>query len=235
MSMHPGGCAATPVPTYVLGGYEAGLAVVGSLGRAGIPVVAVVSSPRETARHSRYTTACVTAPDPADATADYVATLLRLADEHGAGLVVPTTDESLEAVAAHHDALSARHTVACATDGVAQGFLDKRVTSDIAERVGVEAPRTASPSSPGELEVLLERLRFPCLVKPAESYRYNRAFGVKMKRVHTPGRAGHRGLRERRLRPPGGVRPYLSRNAFATFDARDPQPILARVRDRGLD
>ena len=171
---------------YVVGGFEAGLAVVGSLGRAGVPVVSVVSSPRETTRHSRWVTACVTVPDPADRTTDFVAALLRLADEHGPGLLVPTTDEALEAVAAHHDELSARHTVACATEGVAQGFLDKRITSDIAERVGVEAPRTVSPGSYDELETLLDRLKFPCLVKPAESYRYNRAFGIKMKRVHTP-------------------------------------------------
>jgi D-aspartate ligase len=174
------------VPAYVLGGYEAGLAVVGSLGRAGVPVVPVVTSVREMTRHSRWASHTVTVPDPADRTADYVAALLRLADDHGPGLIVPTTDESLEAVAAHHPELSARHTVACATDGVAQGFLDKRITSDIAERVGVEAPRTVSPGSPAELESLVDRLRFPCLVKPAESYRYNRAFGVKMKRVHTP-------------------------------------------------
>ena len=128
----------------------------------------------------------MTVPDPADRTLEYVEALLRLADEYGPGLIVPTTDESLEAVAAHHDVLSARHTVACATDGVAQGFLDKRITSEIADRAGVEAPRTASPTSPEELEALVGRLRFPCLVKPAESYRYNRAFGVKMKRVHTP-------------------------------------------------
>ena len=59
-------------------------------------------------------------------------------------------------------------------------------TTEVADRAGVEAPRTVSPSSYGELESLLEHLRLPCLVKPAESYRYNRAFGVKMKRVHTP-------------------------------------------------
>jgi D-aspartate ligase len=178
--------AFTRVPAYVLGGYEAGLAVVGSLGRAGTPVVSVVSSPRESTRHSRRIAACVTVPDPADETADYIAALMRLADEYGPGLIVPTTDESLEAVAAHHGMLSTRHTVACATEGVAQGFLDKRITSEIADRAGVEAPRTASPTSHDELEALVDLLRFPCLVKPAESYRYNRAFGVKMKRVHTP-------------------------------------------------
>ncbi|MEJ2888108.1 carboxylate--amine ligase [Actinomycetospora aeridis] len=178
--------AAHQVPAYVLGGYESGMAVVGSLGRAGVPVVAVLTSPREITRHSRYVGGSVTVPDPADHTTDYVEALLGLADSHGPGVVVPTTDESLEAVAAHHATLSARHTVACPPDAVAQTFLDKRITSEIADRVGVEAPITAAPASYDELAALAPRLRFPCLVKPAESYRYNRAFGVKMKRVHTP-------------------------------------------------
>lgn len=180
------GGVAGAAPAFVLGGYEAGLAVVGSLGRAGVPVVTVLSSPRETTRHSRYASACVTVPDPADRARDYVDALLRLADTHGPGVVIPTTDEALEAVSSHHDRLAARHVVACPTEAVAQTFLDKRITSEVADRAGVEAPRTVSPSSYGELESLLEHLRLPCLVKPAESYRYNRAFGVKMKRVHTP-------------------------------------------------
>ncbi|MEJ2862278.1 carboxylate--amine ligase [Actinomycetospora flava] len=146
----------------------------------------MLSSPRELTRHSRYVAASVTVPDPADDPTGYVGALLRLADTHGPGVLVPTTDEALEAVSAHHHTLAARHTVACPTEAVAQTFLDKRITSEVADRAGVEAPRTVSPDSYGELESLLERLRLPCLVKPAESYRYNRAFGVKMKRVHTP-------------------------------------------------
>lgn len=175
-----------PLPAFVLGGYEAGLAVVGSLGRAGVPVVTVLSSPRETTRHSRYVAATESVPDPADDPTGYVEALLGLADTHGPGVIVPTTDEALETVSAHHDRLAARHTVACSTEAVAQTFLDKRITSEVADRAGVEAPRTVSPGSYDELESLLDHLRLPCLVKPAESYRYNRAFGVKMKRVHTP-------------------------------------------------
>src|SRR5690349_9765875 len=176
MSLHQMGAAVSTVPAFVLGGYEAGLAVVGSLGRAGVPVVTVLSSRREITRHSRHATGSVAVPDPADDPTGYVAALLRLADTHGSGVIIPTTDESLETVAADHAVLSARHTVACPTEGVAQTFLDKRITSEVADRAGVEAPRTVSPSSSDELEALAERLRFPCLVKPAESFRYNRAF-----------------------------------------------------------
>lgn len=170
-------------PAYVLGGYEAGLAVIRSLGRAGVRVVAVVSSDAERASRSRYAGTTVRSPDPADRRREYVDLLLRLADSHGAGVVVPTTDESLEAVAAHRDELARRHLVACPATAAARLFLDKERTSAVAAEAGVDAPRTAAPATAAELEHLVRDLRYPCLVKPRESYRYNRAFGVKMHRV----------------------------------------------------
>lgn len=173
----------TTPPAFVLGGYEAGLAVVRSLGRAGIPVVSVRSSERETAGYSRSATTTAVAPDPADSPREYAEALLALAERHGPGVVFPTTDEALEAVAAHHDALAERHLLACPPEAVAQGFLDKRYTAEIADREQVDGPRTAVPGSPEELEDLLRELQFPCLAKPRESYRYNRAFGTKMKRA----------------------------------------------------
>lgn len=173
-----------PPTAYVLGGYEAGLAVIRSLGRAGLPVVAVVSADLERAQHSRHARTVVRSPDPADQARDYVDLLLRLAD--GPGVLFPTTDESLEAVAAHREELAARHLVACPSHAAAQLFLDKEGTSDAAAKAGVDAPRTASPAAPAELEALVPELQFPCLVKPRESYRYNRAFGVKMHRVEGP-------------------------------------------------
>jgi len=170
-------------PAYVLGGYEAGLAVIRSLGRAGIPVVSVVSCDLERAQRSRHVGAAVRAPDPADRRREYVDLLLGLANRHGTGLVVPTTDESLDAVAAHRDELARTHLVAAPPAEVASVFLDKELTSAAAVAAGVAAPRTASPDSESELEHLARDLAFPVLVKPRESYRYSRAFGVKMHRV----------------------------------------------------
>ncbi|PVZ07978.1 ATP-grasp domain-containing protein [Actinomycetospora cinnamomea] len=173
----------TPVPAYVLGGHEAGLAVVRSLGRAGIPVVVVTTTPTEHARRSTAVSRTVTAPDPSAHARDYVDVLVRLAATDGPGVVFPTTDEALEAVALYRDDLARHHLVACSADDVARTFLDKSLTSQVAAAAGVDAPGTASPTSEAELDECIRRIGFPCLVKPRESYRYHRAFGVKMKRA----------------------------------------------------
>jgi D-aspartate ligase len=170
-------------PAYVLGAHEAGLAVIRSLARAGITVVAVTTSPNEHGRRSRAVNRAVTAPDPATRAREYVDLLAGLATSHGPGVVFPTTDEALEAVAAHRDELARHHLVACSDDAVAQMFLDKSRTDAVALEVGVDVPATASPTSAEELDDCIARIGFPCLVKPRESFRYHRAFGVKMKRV----------------------------------------------------
>lgn len=163
---------------YVLGGNAAGLAVLRSLGRAGVPVVAVLSGDHDFAQRSRYVTR-LRAPDPADATQAYIDLLGRQAP----GVLVPTTDASLEAVTEHRGVLAARHLVACPPVEIAQLFLDKLHTSEVADRAGVAAPRTAIPATAAELDALARELAYPCLVKPRESFRYSRAFGVKMHRV----------------------------------------------------
>jgi hypothetical protein len=56
------------------------------------------------------------------------------------GILVPTSDASLEAVAEHRGVLAAHHRVACPPAEVAQMFLDKRLTSEVACRAGVAAP-----------------------------------------------------------------------------------------------
>lgn len=165
-------------PAYVLGGGAAGLAVVRSLGRAGVPVVTVLTDDRDFAARSRYATS-LRAPDPADAARAFADLLAR----QPRGVLVPATDASLEAVTEHRDALAARHVVACPPADVAELFLDKLRTSEVAERAGVAAPRTADPATADELDAVAGELTYPCLVKPRESFRYSRAFGVKMHRV----------------------------------------------------
>lgn len=170
-------------PAYVLGGNEAGLAVVRSLGRAGIPVVSVLSSGNEHAGMSRYAGETVPAPDPVEELEAYVACLAELGDSRP-GVIIPTTDESLEAVARHHATVAANHWVASPPFEIAERFLDKRRTAELAAEIDVPAPATRPIDTEADLDGCLDEVGLPCLLKPRESYRYNRAFGVKVARVH---------------------------------------------------
>jgi D-aspartate ligase len=167
-------------PAYVLGGYEAGLAVIRSLGRRGVPTVAVTSSPHEHARRSRYARVSVAAPDPFVSEADYVATIAGLAETIGEGILFPTTDESLAAIASRRDELRARHRLACPSPETIRHVVDKRFTYASASAAGVAVPQSAFPADELELEHVLDEVAFPCLVKPRESHRYQRAFGLKV-------------------------------------------------------
>jgi predicted ATP-grasp superfamily ATP-dependent carboligase len=138
----------------------------------------VLSDDCDFVKRSRYA-AVLRALDPADHIRAYVDLLNR----QPPGVLLPATDASLEAVAEHRDALAARHLVACPPAEVARLFLDKLLTSEVAERADVAAPRTAIPESAEELDALAAELAYPCLVKPRQSFRYTRAFGVKMHRV----------------------------------------------------
>ncbi len=170
------------LPAYVLGGNLAGLTVIRSLGRAGIPVVAVVSSDKDRVHLSRYVSETIHLPDAAEEPEEYVDLLLAMAHK-GSGVLIPTTDQSVGAVAAHRDQLVERFLVACPPYETASRFLDKKLTSDVAQRAGVHAPRTECPRNERELEKLAPHLAFPCLVKPRDSVRYTRAFGVKLHRL----------------------------------------------------
>ncbi len=171
-------------PAYVLGGYEGALAVVRSLGSAGVPVVVVQSSPHEYAWHSRHVHLRVRAPDPERHEEDFVASLVRLGEAVGEGVLIPTTDETVGAVARHASRLAGRYLLAAPSSfEVARRFLDKQLTYEIASRDGVDIPRWTLPQSELDLKRCASEVSFPCVVKPRQSHLFTRAFGVKMTKV----------------------------------------------------
>jgi len=175
----------SPTPVYVLGGYEAGLAVVRSLGQAGVPVVCVWHSELEGARSSRHGRS-VRAPDPWLESESYIQLLLDLEGRFGRGLVVATTDETVITVARAKDRLETRHLVASPSWTVTEHFVDKHRTYELAERLGVPAPRTVLPTSVEEVEQIAPDFPYPCVVKPRLSHLYRDAFGVKMTKAGDP-------------------------------------------------
>jgi predicted ATP-grasp superfamily ATP-dependent carboligase len=69
--------------------------------------------------------------------------------------------------------------VDCADWTVAERFIDKRYTYDVAAEIGLALPRTVVPKDEDEVRALGAEVMFPCLVKPRESHLWAARFGGK--------------------------------------------------------
>src|SRR5579871_5722740 len=130
----------------VLGAGHVGLGLVRSLGRHGIPAVALCerfSLPGV----SRYCRRCLPWPDGDQAW--HADRLLALADsERLAGWTLfPTSDESAAVIARHHAALGERFVLTVPPWEVFRWAYDKRLTYQLAAQLGVDHPATHYPAN----------------------------------------------------------------------------------------
>ncbi len=103
--------------------------------------------------------------------AEQAAMLTRLARSEGAGWVVPTSDTSLQIVCAAYDELSRFCAVGAPHPEIVQRVLDKAITLDAAEKVGIPVPTSIAIERADDLDAALERIRFPIIAKPGDKSR----------------------------------------------------------------
>jgi D-aspartate ligase len=157
-----------------------GLAAIRSLGRAGIPVVAVDHRRSALGFRSRYARA-VPAPDPAVEPEAYVQ---RVAESGEPGVLLPTHDPPLNAVARFRDRLDG-FRFPFPTWDVLERIQDKRSQLDAAVAAGVDVPETRHPRSGAEARAAADELGYPVLVKPADPVGFKRRFERQAFRVET--------------------------------------------------
>jgi D-aspartate ligase len=156
-----------------------GLAAIRSLGRAGIPVLAVDHRPSALGFRSRYARA-VPSPDPVVDPEAFVETVAR----QQPGVLLPTHDPPLNAVARHRERLEGFLFPFPGWD-VLRRIQDKRAQLEIAAEAGVEVPATRHPQSATDARQAADELGYPVLVKPAEPVGFKRRFGRQAFRVET--------------------------------------------------
>jgi len=177
-----------PTPAVVVSGYTMALAVVRALGEAGVPVVLAHYGNRDIAQASRYVLADIRVPDPMVDEAGFVDALVARARELGGSVLIPASDESTVAVSRNRHRLADLYVVACPEWEVTERFIDKTKTYELAEAVGVPAPRTVVPRSEEELREAAAKIGYPVLLKPAESHLFVERFKLKMVRADGPAR-----------------------------------------------
>jgi len=161
-------------------GWVNGLAAIRSLGRAGIPVVAVDHRPSALGFRSRYAQPAHV-PDPAEDEERFARSVAAL----GAPAVVfPTHDPPLNALARNSRYL----------DGflfpfprweVLEPIQDKRHQLEAAVEAAVDVPETRYPASASEARAAAAELGLPVLVKPQHPSGFKRRFEKQAFRCET--------------------------------------------------
>lgn len=167
-------------PVYVLGATTAGLAVMRSLGRRGIPVFALESPPRPPGHYSRYARP-ILLPDFRENEGAWLDRLLLCAD--GADprpVLIPAGDDEVLFVARHRRLLAERFRFNIPNDDALSVACDKALLYRFAAETGVPVPETRFPEGPpDEANPDPGEIGFPCLVKPTRSHLWRRRGGAE--------------------------------------------------------
>jgi D-aspartate ligase len=176
--------SAAAVGAVVLGGDYQGLAIVRSLGRKGFPVCVIDDEP-SVARHSRYASHTARVPRLLDETEVLESVLdvgVRLGLE--GWVLYPTRDEVVAALSHGREELARFFRVPTPPWEAVSWAWDKRLTYELADELGVPAPRTWRIREPAELSSLAPYL--PLVIKPAIKEHFIYATNVKAWRADTP-------------------------------------------------
>lgn len=146
------------------------LAVVRSLGRQGLTVEVGDCNRVNPARYSKYVSAFHLYPDPKKDMAAFELWLLRQVKHTGYEMVFPLNDHTFEACTRLRDELG-HHTILVVNDfETFEMARDKRKTIELAQELGVPAPKTWMPDCDADLDaVMAENPGFPLLLKPSKS------------------------------------------------------------------
>jgi predicted ATP-grasp superfamily ATP-dependent carboligase len=145
------------------------LVAVRSLGRRGLTVGALDTAADAPAFASRWCSRrFVCAPDrSSDAYVAYVDEMIDLA---GAPVVIASHDGTIAQLRRHRARLGRRARLALASDAALEVAVNKPRTFAVAERLGIQVPRTAAAARVADVPSVVDDIGLPAVVKPAESW-----------------------------------------------------------------
>lgn len=173
----------TPRPTsrpggaLLLGADYRALGVARSLGRHGVPVWIIAERAEPLASVSRYAQRSLRWPPGDDQ--ERVAFLRELAITDGlrGWALIPSSDVAAAMIARRHDDLASHYVHTTPPWDVLRWAYDKRLTYELAQRLGVPCPVTLGPAD------ALDAVRFPGVLKPAVKEHANALTTAKAWRV----------------------------------------------------
>jgi D-aspartate ligase len=171
----------SPGGALILGADYRALGVARSLGRRGVPVWVLREPAEPLASTSRYVRRSLPWPDGGGD--ERLAFLRALAVEHGleGWALIASSDETVALVARGHAELSRHYTHTSPPWDVVRWAYDKRLTYELADRMGVPCPRTAPAGASREVDAAT--VPYPAILKPAVKESFNALTAAKAWRV----------------------------------------------------
>jgi predicted ATP-grasp superfamily ATP-dependent carboligase len=151
------------------------VAVIRSLGRRGMDVIAADSRRVSAGFYSRYASARLLYPSPEASPDEVVEVLLREARDRQIDLIFPVTDELVLPLSAARERFASTSVLALPEAKALAISQDKLATLQLARKLGIPTPRTALIATVDEALGAARELGWPIVVKPQAS----RAFGER--------------------------------------------------------
>lgn len=145
-----------------------GLAVIRSLGRRGVSVVAAGIDSDSLGFYSRYAAARWVYPPPLEQPEAFVESICEAVRRFRVQLVMPVVESTLTVLNERRDVIEAHVPLATASREAVALSLDKRRQFLLAQQTEIPIPKTILPGSIREAERQIGAFRFPVVVKPAE-------------------------------------------------------------------
>lgn len=170
----------------VFNSHITGLAVSRSLGRRGVPVIALDRDPKGYALASRYATVTGLCPNVLEDEEGFIRFLLELGQAlERPAVLYPTNDEWVLAVNRHRQRLESTFLVPFSGPQVVEPVLDKARLYKTALALNIPIPRTWYLAD-DNLEHVARELPYPCIVKPTEQRSFYEEFAEKAWRITSP-------------------------------------------------
>lgn len=159
-------CRAQPTPPAVIVGLDCitGLQTARILAARGVPVIGVAANPRHFCSRTNVCRERLTADTASER---LIGALVRIGGRLEAKAVLyPCTDLSVLLISRFRDALASAYHIALPEHFVVEMLTDKVRFFEFAQREGLPVPATHVLRSRADLETAIDRVTFPCLLKP---------------------------------------------------------------------
>jgi predicted ATP-grasp superfamily ATP-dependent carboligase len=143
-----------------------GLAVIRSLGRRGVSVVAAGPDPNSLGFSSRYAAASWVYPSPFEQPGAFVESICEAARRFQVRLVMPVVESTVAVLNEHREMIESVAPLAMASREAVSLALDKRSQYLLAQQHEIPIPKTMVPISMQEVDARIAGLHFPVVVKP---------------------------------------------------------------------